>query len=117
MNHSTDSAAYRRDPALTLGIVVALVILGIELVPMDALSGFFGHPSLVDRLGAIPANTTRGATLLAMALPFAAIAWIATLAESLIGAELQPRLSWLSNEGVNGLMTVIAAVLAMALVR
>ena len=46
-----------------------------------------------------------------------AIAWIATLLESLIGAELQPRLSWLSNEGVNGLMTVIAAVLAMALVH
>ena len=46
-----------------------------------------------------------------------AIAWIASLLESLIGAELQPRLSWLSNEGVNGLMTLIAALLAMALVR
>ncbi|MCH2161389.1 MAG: glycosyltransferase family 39 protein [Phycisphaerales bacterium] len=92
MNHSTDSAAYRRDPALTLGIVVALVILGIELVPMDALSGFFGHPSLVDRLGAIPANTTRGATLLAMALPFAAIAWIATplLNRRLRGNDIDP---------------------------
>jgi uncharacterized membrane protein len=39
---------------------------------------------------------------------------IATLIESLIGATLQPRLRWLSNELVNGLQTLIAALLAMA---
>ena len=46
-----------------------------------------------------------------------ALAWLATLIESLIGSELQPRLPWLSNELVNGLMTLIAALLAMALLR
>ena len=39
----------------------------------------------------------------------------ATLIESLIGAVLQPRLAWLSNELVNALQTLIAALLAMAL--
>jgi uncharacterized membrane protein len=35
--------------------------------------------------------------------------------ESLIGATLQRRWLWLSNEGVNALQTLIAALLAMAL--
>jgi len=38
---------------------------------------------------------------------------VATLLESLIGATLQPRLSWLTNEVVNGLQTLLAALLAM----
>ena len=46
-----------------------------------------------------------------------ALAWLATVIESLIGSELQPRLPWLSNELVNGLMTLIAALLAMGLLR
>jgi len=41
---------------------------------------------------------------------------LATLAESVIGATLQPRLPWLSNELVNGLQTLLAAVLALAVV-
>jgi uncharacterized protein (TIGR00297 family) len=40
---------------------------------------------------------------------------IATLLESWIGAGLQHRLSWLSNEVVNALQTLIGALLAMAL--
>ena len=40
---------------------------------------------------------------------------LATLLESLIGATLQPRLAWLSNELVNGLQTLMAALLAMGL--
>ena len=39
---------------------------------------------------------------------------VATLLESLIGAGLQQRCLWLSNELVNALQTTIAAVLAMA---
>ena len=39
---------------------------------------------------------------------------LATLAESVIGATLQQRLPWLSNELVNGLQTLLAALLAMA---
>jgi len=40
---------------------------------------------------------------------------VATLIESLIGATMQPRLRWLSNELVNALQTLIAALLAMGL--
>jgi len=39
---------------------------------------------------------------------------LATLVESVIGATLQSRVAWLSNEVVNGLQTLVAAVLAMA---
>jgi uncharacterized protein (TIGR00297 family) len=64
----------------------------------------------------------------AMATLMAALGWIATprawalvtlvgllatLAESVIGATLQQRLPWLSNELVNGLQTLLAALLAM----
>ena len=38
----------------------------------------------------------------------------ATLVESLIGATLQGRLDWLTNEMVNGLQTAVAALMAMA---
>jgi uncharacterized protein (TIGR00297 family) len=38
---------------------------------------------------------------------------LATLAESVIGATLQQRLPWLSNELVNGIQTLLAALLAM----
>ena len=39
----------------------------------------------------------------------------ATLIESLIGATVQDRFPWLSNELVNALQTLIAALLAMGL--
>jgi uncharacterized protein (TIGR00297 family) len=44
-----------------------------------------------------------------------AIGLIATLLESVIGATLQRRLAWLSNELVNGLQTLVAALLALLL--
>ena len=43
-----------------------------------------------------------------------AVALFATLAESVIGATLQRRWSWLSNELVNGVQTLVAALLALA---
>jgi uncharacterized protein (TIGR00297 family) len=43
------------------------------------------------------------------------VALLATLLESLIGATLQRRWSWLSNELVNALQTLIAALLAIGL--
>ncbi|MEI8249897.1 MAG: TIGR00297 family protein [Synechococcus sp. ELA057] len=49
------------------------------------------------------------------ALLVATTGLVATLLESLIGATLQRRWSWLSNEMVNGLQTLIAAVLALLL--
>ena len=39
---------------------------------------------------------------------------LATLAESVIDATFQQRLPWLSNELVNGLQTLLAALLVMA---
>lgn len=57
-------------------------------------------------LGLLPQTLLPSLTLLA---------WLATLVESLIGAELQPRLAWLSNEAVNASMTLLSALLAMAL--
>ena len=44
-----------------------------------------------------------------------AIGLVATLLESLIGATLQRRWSWMSNELVNGLQTLIAALLALGM--
>ena len=44
-----------------------------------------------------------------------AIGLVATLVESLIGATLQRRWAWLSNEAVNALQTLLAALLALAL--
>jgi uncharacterized protein (TIGR00297 family) len=41
----------------------------------------------------------------------------ATLLESLVGATLQRRWVWLTNELVNGLQTLLAALLALLLVR
>jgi uncharacterized protein (TIGR00297 family) len=42
-----------------------------------------------------------------------AVGLLATLAESLLGATLQSRWGWLTNEVVNGLQTLLAAVLAL----
>jgi uncharacterized protein (TIGR00297 family) len=44
-----------------------------------------------------------------------AVGLAATLVESLIGATLQGRIGWLSNELVNGLQTLLAALMAMAM--
>jgi uncharacterized membrane protein len=44
-----------------------------------------------------------------------AVGVAATLMESLIGATLQGRITWLSNEVVNGLQTLLGALLAMGL--
>jgi uncharacterized membrane protein len=46
-----------------------------------------------------------------------AVGLVATLLESGIGATLQGRHAWLSNELVNAIQTLIAAVLAMALAQ
>jgi uncharacterized membrane protein len=51
-----------------------------------------------------------------MALLVGGVGLVATLAESVVGASLQQRWGWLSNELVNGLQTLLAALLAMALV-
>ena len=52
---------------------------------------------------------------LALLAMLTGVALVATLIESLIGATLQRRWLWLSNEWVNALQTAIAALLAMGL--
>ncbi len=76
--------------SLAGGSLMALLALGLGLLPNGAASG--------------------AATLLV-----ALVALLATLLESWIGATLQGRLPWLSNELVNALQTAIAALLAMAI--
>ena len=49
------------------------------------------------------------------AILVALIGLLATLMESLLGAIAQNRISWLSNELVNGLQTSFAAVFAIAI--
>ena len=46
----------------------------------------------------------------------AAVGLLATLLESLLGALLQDRTPWLTNELLNAVQTAVAAVLAMAAV-
>ena len=46
-----------------------------------------------------------------------AVGVVATRVESLIGASLQSRLPWLTNEAVNALQTLVAALLAMGLAQ
>ena len=85
--------------------------------------GSEGAISLEGSLASLGGSAVMAAALLvlgllptaAAALLVAAVGLVATLIESLIGATLQGRLAWLSNELVNGLQTLIAALLAMGL--
>lgn len=85
--------------------------------------GSEGAISLEGSLASLGGSTVMAAVLLALgllptasaALLVTGVGLVATLLESLIGATLQGRLVWLSNELVNGLQTLIAALLAMAL--
>ena len=73
---------------------------------LASLGGAVLFGAIATALGLIPLAQLAGLSL---------VAWGATLLESLVGAELQPRLPWLSNEAVNGLMTLMAAAMAMVL--
>jgi uncharacterized protein (TIGR00297 family) len=95
-----------------------LLITSLRPVP----PGTEGAISLEGSLASLAGSALMAVLLLMLGLlpaPGAAVlvtvvGLIATLIESLIGATLQPRLRWLSNELVNGLQTLIAALLAMA---
>ena len=96
-------------------------VLITSLRPVPA--GTEGAISLEGTLASLVGGGAMALVLLALGLLPSAAAWglvtlvglAATLLESLIGATLQPRLAWLSNELVNGLQTVLAAALAIAL--
>lgn len=70
--------------------------------------------SVLMTLGLLALGLIRGWPL---ALLVSGVGLVATLAESVVGASLQQRWGWLSNEVVNGLQTLLAALLAMGLVH
>ena len=74
-----------------------------------SLVGSAAMASIVLTLGLLPNGRCWGLV--------AAVGLIATLIESLIGATLQQRWTWISNELVNALQTAIAALLAMVLAQ
>lgn len=96
-------------------------VLITSLRPVPA--GTEGAISLEGTLASLGGSALMALVLLQLGLLHGPAAWLlvcgvgllATLLESLIGASLQQRCSWLSNELVNGLQTLIAALLAMAL--
>ena len=95
-----------------------LLITTLRPVPPGTEGAVSLEGSLASAVGAA-AMAALMAALGGIATP-QAWAWVtlvgllATLAESVIGATLQQRLPWLSNELVNGIQTLLAALLAMA---
>ena len=85
--------------------------------------GTEGAVSLEGTAASLAGALLMGLVMLSLGLISGPAAWglvavvglVATLLESLVGATLQRRLAWLSNELVNGLQTLIAALLALAL--
>jgi uncharacterized protein (TIGR00297 family) len=85
--------------------------------------GTEGAVSLEGTAASLAGALLMGLVMLALGLLSGPAAWglvaavglVATLLESLVGATLQRRYTWLSNELVNGLQTLIAALLALAL--
>lgn len=94
-------------------------LLITSLRPVAA--GTEGAVSLEGCLASLAGSAVMAAVMAALGLVSGPAAWllvtvvglVATLLESLIGATLQQRWSWLSNELVNGLQTLLAALLAM----
>ena len=95
-----------------------LLITTLRPVP----AGTEGAISLEGTAASLAGSALMAALMLALGLLAGSGAWLlvtlvglaATLIESLIGASVQQRWGWLSNELVNGLQTAIAALLAMA---
>jgi uncharacterized protein (TIGR00297 family) len=85
--------------------------------------GTEGAVSLEGTAASLAGALLMGLVMLALGLLSGPAAWglvaavglVATLLESLVGATLQRRYTWLSNELVNGLQTLIAALLALLL--
>jgi len=85
--------------------------------------GTEGAVSLEGTAASLAGALLMGLVMLALGLLSGPAAWglvagvglVATLLESLVGATLQRRYIWLSNELVNGLQTLIAALLALLL--
>jgi len=98
-----------------------LLITTLQPVP----PGTEGAISLEGTAASLLGSAVMATLMLRLGLLSDGAAWLlvtlvglaATLMESWIGAALQPRWRWLSNELVNAIQTLLAAVLAMALAQ
>ena len=96
-----------------------VLITSLRPVPPGTEGAISLEGTLASGLGSIAMTLVMLALQLVPPGPVAvmvmAVGLVATLAESLLGAVLQDRVAWLSNELINALQTLFAAVLAMLL--
>lgn len=98
-----------------------LLITSLRPVP----PGTEGAISLEGTAASLAGSALMSSVITALGLIQGASAWLlvtlvglaATLLESVIGATVQGRIAWLSNELVNGLQTLLAALLAIGLAQ
>ena len=98
-----------------------LLITSLQPVP----PGTEGAISLEGTAASLAGSALMTSVVTALGLVQGGGAWVlvtlvglaATLLESVIGATVQGRITWLSNEWVNGLQTLLAALLAIGLAQ
>ena len=96
------------------------MITTLRPVPPGTEGAISLEGTLASAVGSIVMTLVMLALQLLVSWPVAGLVMVvglvATLGESLLGALVQDRVSWLSNEMVNALQTLFAAALAMLLV-
>nr|WP_115093837.1 TIGR00297 family protein [Synechococcus sp. UW106] len=96
-----------------------VLISNLRPVPPGTEGAISLEGTLASAVGSIVMTLVMLALQLLQSWPLAGLVMVvgllATLAESLLGALVQDRVAWLSNELVNALQTLLAALLAMLL--
>ena len=96
-----------------------VLITSLRVVPPGTEGAISLEGTLASAAGSIAMTLVMLALQLVPSWPVAGLVMlvglVATLGESLLGALVQDRVAWLSNELVNALQTLLAAVLAMLL--
>jgi len=96
-----------------------VLITSLRPVPPGTEGAISLEGTLASAVGSIVMTLVMLALQLLPSWPLAGLVMVvgllATLAESLLGALVQDRVAWLSNELVNALQTLLAALLAMLL--
>ena len=99
---------------------ITVLITTLRCVPPGTEGAVSLEGTLASAIGSLVMTAVVVAVQLVPAGPVAwlvaAVGLLATLLESLLGALLQERTPWLTNELVNAIQTAVAAVLAMAAV-
>ena len=96
-----------------------MLITSLRPVPAGTEGAISLEGTLASAVGSIAMTLVMLALQLVPSWPVAGmvmlVGLLATLGESLLGALVQDRVAWLSNELVNALQTLLAAALAMLL--